>query len=287
MDAPKKLAVFGLSLVAAAMAGCVSPYPYNAPYGYGAQPGGYNGQPQYISPSPTPSGDIQLNAPTPVDSEPSGGSNTDAPLFPTDANKNVPEYRTPDPGDLNAPPDSAEKKMYDDDKNAFGTDKNPFGMNSSSEVKNLAFEESPAEPRVLSTENSESSAEAPPPISLAAGEYSTPLELKTDEASLKLPYDTDTLPNPYYHDREGYRSLRGLVTYDDRTQTWILMYNDKPERDDEYGGVFTLADNEEFSVFNDYDVVYVEGSVSETEKDAFGKPTYQVDFLRKLQLPEK
>lgn len=288
MDAPKNLALCGLGLLTATMAGCVSPYPYNAPYGYGAQPGGYYGQPQYPVPSSVPSGDIQLNAPTPVDSTPSGGSNSDAPLFDSNANKNVPDYftpepgRTPDPGDVSSP-DSAEKQMYDKEKHTFETDKNPFGMNPSSDVKNLAFEESSTRPRALSTETAESSVEAPPPITLAAGEYSSPLELKPDQASLKLPYDPATMPNPYNYDKNGYRSLQGLVTFDDQTQTWIIMYNDKPEREDDYGGVFTLADNEKFSLLNDYDVVYLEGSVSETEKDAFGKPKYKVDFLNKLR----
>ena len=291
MDVPNKLALYVTGFVAVATIGCVSPYPYNSPYGngYGGQPGGYYGQPQYVPPSSVPSGGVQLNAPTPIDSGPpssSGGSNSDAPLFPQDANKQVPDYRSPDPGDVSAP-DNAEKDMfYDEEKTSFGTNKNPFGMKSTpSELKNLAYEESDVEPPPLETVVLEEPTEAPPPIALTGGpEYSTPLELKTDAASLKLPYDPATMPNPYDYDREGYRSLRGLVTFDDNTQTWIMMYNDKPEQDDEYGGVFTLADND-FSVLNDYDVVYLEGSVSETETDAFGKPMYKVDFLQKLQAP--
>jgi hypothetical protein len=285
MDAPRKLALGGLGLVAVAAAGCVSPYPYYSPYGHGAQPGpGYYGQPQSFGPSSAVPGGVQMNAPTPVESGPSGDSETDAPPF-GGGSQDVPNYRTPDPGDLNAPPSNTDREMfYDEEKTSFGTDKTPFGMRSGrSEPKVLAFDESEPARGSVSTAAAETEAEAPPPIQLAAGEYSTPLELKTDSASLKLPYDPDSMPNPYNHDREGYRSLQGLVSFDEQSQTWIIMYNDKPEREDEYGGVFTLADDDRLSVLNDYDVVYVEGSVSETETDAFGKPMYQVKFLNKLR----
>jgi hypothetical protein len=96
-------------------------------------------------------------------------------------------------------------------------------------------------------------------------------------------YNRNDIPNPFGHDAKGYRYLRGLAAYNDRSQTWSILYDDKPSRDDKYGGVITLADHRRLTMLKEHDVVYVEGHISNTLKDDLGKPLYVIDHLNKLK----
>ena len=307
----QRLTLLGACMAAGMMAGCAAPYPYQ-PYPYQSYPGGMYGQPGYIAPGSTmPPGGVQLNAPTPINPGTTGGG--DAPMWNPDetggtsggsssgGDNSVPFYDEPGSGDLGTPPSTKKPDMFDDEKNAFETKDNPFGMNKTtteSGSKNVAFEEdsnteTAAQPPILqlgsqtapaiAVESGEVPVEAPEPISLANAEFEKPVERSEEPTGLSLPYNPEEIPNPFGHDAEGFRFLRGLVSYDDKLRSWSIIYNDKPARDDEYGGVFTLADHPGLTVLNDNDVVYIEGHISETVTDAFGKPRYIVEHLNKLK----
>jgi len=295
------------------------PYPYQGyPGGTYGQP---YGQPGYVAPGSTMPGGPQSNEPTPINPGTNGGG--DAPMWNPDDNgsssnngssgnnggtnsgnnNSVPFYDDPSGGDLGPAPSTKKPDMFDDEKNAFETDENPFGQNETTETndsRNVAFEEdstsdTASQPPVLqlgaegsttvARDSGETATEdsAREPISLASAEFEEPVARADQPAGLTLPYNPEETPNPFGHDADGYRYLRGLVAYDDQLEAWSIIYNDKPGRDDEYGGVLTLADHPGLTVLNDNDVVYIEGHVSDSLTDAYGKPRYIVDHLNKLK----
>jgi len=319
MDIPQRLALCCACTASLFFAGCAAHYPYQ-PYPYQQYPGGYYGQPGYPGPSMGAPPNGTLNAPTPIESgTPNGGSSSggsDAPYFVPDStsnlnnlnngggsgssNNNVPSYD--DPGDLSAPPNGSTNNPMFDNKSTFDSDAPPFGLNESSAaelpgVRNVVFEENANtasnQPRVNLASNESfaevprastpDTLEAPSPVEFAGAEFAQPVERTNEPEELSLPYDPNEMPNPFYHDPDGYRSLRGLVSYDEQLQAWSIIYNDKPSRDDPYGGVFTLADASGLTVLNNNDVVYIEGRISENLKDDFGKPRYIVEHLTKLK----
>ena len=322
MDIPHRLALCCACTVSLCFVGCAAHYPYQ-PYPYQQYPGGYYGQPGYMGPSiGVPPGGTQLNAPTPIESgTPNGGTSGnggDAPMWNPDntndlngldnggsggSGNSVPNYYDPSPGDLGPAPGSTENpEPFKEDKTTFGEGQNPFGRNETPTVElpgvrsaavdrtpniasaqpdiELASHESFAEDPRASTPDT---IEAPSPVELTGAAFEQPVKRTQEPKELSLPYDPNEMPNPFDHDPQGYRSLRGLVSYDDRTAAWSIIYDDKPSRDDTFGGVFTLADHPGLTVLNDNDVVYIEGHISDTLKDEFGKPRYIVEHLTKLK----
>jgi hypothetical protein len=89
-------------------------------------------------------------------------------------------------------------------------------------------------------------------------------------------------PNPYDYDRQKYTWLRGVVDYDNEHQTWHIIYNLKPDKDDRYGGSSTLANSPQLSGLQPNDIVLVEGRFDLDSRDNIGKPTYQVDHVARL-----
>jgi|GEM_PF-1461341 len=316
MDTHQRLTLLGACVATWMLAGCAAPYPYQ-PYPYQPYQGGMYGQPGYTTPGSAFPGGVQLNAPTPINPGTSGGG--DAPMWNPDEpsgnsgsssggtssgsnNNSVPFYDDPSGGDLGPSPSSKKPDMFDEEKNAFGEDENPFGLNETTEstgTKNVAFEEdrnsrTTEQPPVLQlgAEGSKplvtdrgdvAEMKAPEPISLASAEFEAPVTRAAESTGLTLPYNPEETPNPFGHDASEYQFVRGLVSYDDKLQAWSIIYDDKPARDDEYGGVFTLADHPGLTVLNDNDVVYIEGAVSKTLTDAYGKPRYIVEHLNKLK----
>lgn len=264
-------------------AGCVAPYPYGSPYG--GYPGAY-GSPGMMSPSPTLSAPVGAS-PTPLGSSSANSGSTDAPMFDPNApdpNK-VPDYS--DPGDL--PPSNNDKNMFEQGKKPF--DDVDTSSNTRRGATNAAYEKefaaTPGQPPILSPiQKLSAESDAPAPsadLGVAEDDFVQPVASFADEDELTLPYEEDKVQIPYGHDAEGYRYLRGLAIYDDRTDSWSVIYNNKPGRDDEFGGVLTLVDDEGFAILNDKDVVQVNGRLSETERDEYGKAKYVVGELQKLQ----
>ena len=89
-------------------------------------------------------------------------------------------------------------------------------------------------------------------------------------------------PNPYDYDRENYTWLRGVVDYDTTHQTWHIIYNLRPDKDDRYGGSSTLSDSPQLSSLQPNDIVLVEGRFDANSRDNIGKPTYRIDHVARL-----
>lgn len=277
MDVSRGLWLCACAALFSTAAGCVAPYPYSP---YGIYPGqmypGTNGVPGTLTPAPNSTGGSGAGAtsPTPRDSS-ADSSNSDAPPFnPTGNQDPVPKY--PDPGDLKAPPGSGSQNMFDQNQGAFHSDNEG--------VSKAAYDQR-SEPKQGAAPVLLQSAEVTlgdPGVVPAKGEFVEPAKRFPGEGELKAPFADDSGLNPFAHDPQ-YRNLRGLVSFDEATQTWALMYNDNPGNDDEYGGMFTLANDDRFGVLNENDVVYVEGKISPSERDTLGKPKYVVEYLKKLQ----
>lgn len=314
MDTYQRFTLLGACVATWMLAGCAAPYPYQ-PYPYQqSYPGGMYGQPGYAAPgSALPPGGVQLNAPTPINPGTTGGG--DAPMWSPDSSgsgtsggtssggdNSVPFYDDPSGGNIGPSPNTQNPDTFKEDKNAFGTDENPFGLNETTEstgTKSVAFEEdrnprTTEQPPILQLgaegkttlardRGNVSELKAPEPISLASAEFEEPVTRAEETTGLTLPYNPEEIPNPFGYDAAEYQFLRGLVSYDDKLQAWSIIYNDKPAREDEYGGVFTLADHPGLTVLNDNDVVYIEGAISKTLTDAYGKPRYIVEHLNKLK----
>ncbi len=288
MPVPCRWLVAACAMTLPYCAGCLAPNsysPYGNPYGY---PGAY---PQ---PGPTFPGGVQsvpsgTYAPTPNGSSAANSGNTDAPMFDPNAKDPNPVPNYPDPGDLGAPPKTNDKNMFDQNKSPFDMGRNDRSRNNSPRSRyDAELATNPAEPPILklSAEENSPPAEAPAPSLGTATEpdaFLPPQQSFADADELKVPYEEDSVEIPFGYDTQKYLYLRGLVNYDDRSETWSIIYDNQPDRDDEYGGVFTLLDHPGFAALNNNDVVYVEGKVSADQNDEYGKPKYHVEKLTKLQ----
>lgn len=90
-------------------------------------------------------------------------------------------------------------------------------------------------------------------------------------------------PNPFDHDANGFTWMRGVLSYDQHDQRWMIMYSDNPDAGDRYGGSLTLSDHPLLNRLKPDDVAYVEGSVSANSIDKDGKPIYQIKKLVPLR----
>ena len=89
-------------------------------------------------------------------------------------------------------------------------------------------------------------------------------------------------PSPYKKDPDGYAWLRGVVARDPKTQLWRITYSRNGVDGDPYGGSLTLVDDESLDTLIDDDVVIVEGTIDESVRDRFGKPSYRVLRMERL-----
>lgn len=70
--------------------------------------------------------------------------------------------------------------------------------------------------------------------------------------------------------------VQGIVEYDDQNSLWVVMYSDRPRPTDPYGGELTLADDPELSRLRSGEVYRIYGSLDQTERDARGRPLFQM-----------
>ena len=89
-------------------------------------------------------------------------------------------------------------------------------------------------------------------------------------------------PNPFGYDRQEYRWLRGIAQFDDEDGSWHVMYNTTPDETDEFGGDITLVPDAGLRGLPRDGVVLVQGRVDYDSRDAYGKPRYRVEQLRRL-----
>jgi len=88
----------------------------------------------------------------------------------------------------------------------------------------------------------------------------------------------------YGYDAVGYKWLKGQIDYDDSTGTYYLIYNLTPPANDVYGGEIALMDHGELKSLTPNDFVLVEGFPNTVHKDNRGKPRYQIQNLKPIQL---
>lgn len=85
----------------------------------------------------------------------------------------------------------------------------------------------------------------------------------------------------FAHDPQ-YRWLRGVVSKDEPTGTWCVVYADNPHPQDEFAGHLSLASSPYLKGLNDGDVIEVSGEVDPVLKDPLGKPFYLITRLKTL-----
>jgi hypothetical protein len=276
----------GFVALGALLVGCASPYQngYGNPYGYGGAPMGGSGfgapaygapaygSPQYGAPayggpppgvigSPTPAGGAPVWTPAPGASSEPGGSTTFAP---NGGERPVPSYNDPTRPDGSVPPSDLGGSVLTDPN----TDqiRKPSGANSTPASPNTSGLTDPSNERIA-----------------ALGDESIRLPNDLQPASnVDLQPTPDNMPNPYDHDRAGYKWLRGIVNYDPADRVWRVTY-DRSGRD-AYGGSFGLLPDERFaSAFAEGRVHIVEGFVDAGYRDHFGQPMYRVNKAMRLR----
>jgi hypothetical protein len=82
--------------------------------------------------------------------------------------------------------------------------------------------------------------------------------------------------NPCDYDRASYSWLRGIVDFDSRDKSWHIIYSQKPDRQDRYGGAIRLVDHPKLGGLRSGDIVYVEGHIDTHHLDTRGKPQYRI-----------
>ena len=95
------------------------------------------------------------------------------------------------------------------------------------------------------------------------------------------PAVTRGVPKPYAHDPE-WNWVQGVVDYDPESKTWMLMYDDSPDKADQLGGVITLVDHPALSKLRTGDAVRIEGSVDENVGDSRNMPVFRIAKTKKL-----
>jgi len=273
--------LIGLTLLISG--GCCAPY-QSYPYGGGGYvvPPGMTVPPTIVTPpsgtlgpgSTAPPGNLGPGTPSsgnrgqirnghPAPKTADGASSSDAGRG--DGAKPVPIYR--DPNQPTAP---------DPRRTSPGAESSPFedssgtGTESTRHQGVAARSESRTATLIGSTEQG-----FQPPIRQLAGEQAEPSTSAASGAA-------SSQPNPYDHDRKGFRWLRGVVDFDAKDKSWFIIYDTAPDRTDKYGGGFTLTGKDRFTRLRDRDVVLVEGSIDFDRRDRSGKPVYRVDRLRRL-----
>jgi hypothetical protein len=83
--------------------------------------------------------------------------------------------------------------------------------------------------------------------------------------------------DPCAYDRDKYSWLRGIVEFDSHDKAWHIMYSQRPDPHDRYGGDIRLIDHRKLSTFRSGDVVYVEGRIDTHHVDSRGKPQYRIE----------
>jgi hypothetical protein len=76
-----------------------------------------------------------------------------------------------------------------------------------------------------------------------------------------------------------YTWLKGVVDYDEETQSWAIIYDLVPEPNDHFGGVFVFAPHEALRGVTPGQLVKVYGQADPGVQDSRGKPIYQIRTL--------
>ena len=88
--------------------------------------------------------------------------------------------------------------------------------------------------------------------------------------------------NPFAYDASQYRWLRGVVAYDQASNSWQMVYSASPETDDKLGGSVTLVPDQRLKSLRNNEVVLIKGQVDNSSRDQFGKPRYRVQQISRV-----
>lgn len=111
------------------------------------------------------------------------------------------------------------------------------------------------------------------------------LPTEADPFAPNAPSPVVNRQNPYGYDGSSYSWLRGIVDFDDVSQTWSIIYNLTPEPRDQFGGSFVFAPHESQKNLKSGSLVLVKGRADPGRTDNRGKPLYEVAQLVVLSPP--
>lgn len=134
-----------------------------------------------------------------------------------------------------------------------------------------------------------------PPVNTEADPFSTPAPAPSqgaESAPQAMPIFGNTSNIRSYkvvpteeklldHDPQ-YKWLRGVVSKDEPTKTWSVVYSDNPQPGDTYAGHLSLASSPYLSDLKDGDVVEVKGEIDPVITDPLGKPVFLISHLRTI-----
>ncbi len=86
---------------------------------------------------------------------------------------------------------------------------------------------------------------------------------------------------PFAHHAK-YEWIRGVVSKDQPTGTWSVVYSDNPKASDKFAGHISLASSPYLKTLKDGDVIEVKGEVDPVIKDPLGKPVYLVSHVNTI-----
>lgn len=258
------------------------PYGYGNGYGYGPT---YAPQPQYYSPGGgSPSNGIYVPqtispaSPTPITPTPSSPTPTWRPGTTND--NSAPTFNpNPDAGGRVPPA----RDPGDDFPGNPGASLTPTTGNVTASLP--TFERgglAAAAPPALTAEIVPSGNKV-----VSNDPFESPARLPTDLDSQPMPPAAAKPLNPYEFDRQGYKWLRGVIDYDELSETWSIVYNLTPDATDPYAGSLIVSPHPDLGKLARGDIVLLEGRIDDKLKDRSGKPIYTITKVQLLAEPTR
>ncbi|WP_145205043.1 hypothetical protein [Thalassoglobus polymorphus] len=122
---------------------------------------------------------------------------------------------------------------------------------------------------------------APAPSQNDSAPKAMPLPMLKNSSNIKSYKPISEATGPFAHD-ENFKWLRGVVSKDEPTGTWSVVYSDNPQQSDKFAGHLSLAASPYLKGLSDGDVVELKGEVDPVMKDPLGKPVYLVSHLHTI-----
>jgi hypothetical protein len=119
----------------------------------------------------------------------------------------------------------------------------------------------------------------------SAQSYEEPRKLAADPFAESATAATTATSSPYGYDGKAYAWLRGIVDYDEPSQSWSIIYDLAPKPHDQFGGSFVFAPHESLKGIVPGTTVQVQGQADPGITDGGGKPLYKIQKLIVLAPP--
>lgn len=115
--------------------------------------------------------------------------------------------------------------------------------------------------------------------------FSQPNRIPPNADALPSPTDARLTSQPYAYDGSAYSWLKGIVDYDEESQSWAIIYSLTPEASDRFGGMFYLGASEQLKTLQHGDLVLLYGQPDPLARDPRGLPVYRVTRVTQLGRP--